>query len=201
MATAMAAHGRGFASSGEVRPRRVRLSSVRASGGRYHANQAKRRGWEGLSGSWPCGAPTPVRSRHGGGGGNGECALTKTQSTRLRGGGDRGEHGEAMDELADMFLQWRASSSSSKLLQLLLWGYGRTEEAKEIEIELGSWLTGALGVLMSWPTVPGHPRRVAARSGDRRRAAHTRPSDSEPVEHYSSPFSDPNKPDSATSTH
>ena len=109
MATAMAAHGRGLASSGEVRPCRARLSSVRASRGRYHANQAKRRGSEGLGGSWPRGAPTPVRSRHGGGGGNGECALTKTQSTRLRGGGDRGEHGEAMDELADVFLRWRVS--------------------------------------------------------------------------------------------
>ena len=106
-----------------------------------------------------------------------------------------------MDELADMFLRWRASSSSSELLRLLLRSYGRTEEAEEIEIELASWLTDAWGVLMSWPAVLGHPRCVAARSGDRRRAAHTRSSDSEPVEHYSSPFSDPNKPDSATSTH
>jgi len=105
MATAMAAHGRGLASSGEVRPRTVRLSSVRASRGRYHANQVKRRGLERLGGSWPRGAPTPARSHHGGSGGNGECALTKPQSTQLRGGG-RGEHGEAMDELADAFLRW-----------------------------------------------------------------------------------------------
>ena len=44
-----------------------------------------------------------------GGGGNGQCALTKTQSARLRGGGGRGEHGGAIDELADMFLPLRAS--------------------------------------------------------------------------------------------
>ena len=159
-----------MASSGEVRPRRARLSSVRASGGRYHANQAKRRGWEGLGGSWPRGAPTPARSRHGGGGGNGECALTKTQSTRLRGGGDRVEHGEAMDELADMFLWWRASSSSSELLR----SYGRTKEAEEIEIELASWLTGAWG---GAHVVAGRARASAARGSairrPARRGAHT----------------------------
>ena len=157
-----------MASSGEVRPRRARLSSVRASGGRYHANQAKRRGWEGLGGSWPRGAPTPARSRHGGGGGNGECALTKTQSTRLRGGGDRGEHGEAMDELAVAFLQWRASSSSSELLRLLLRSYWRMEEAEEIEIELASWLTGAWG---GAHVVAGRARASAAHGSTIRRPA------------------------------
>jgi len=71
----------------------------------------KQREGEGksLGGSWPRGAPTPTRSRHGGGGGNGKCALTKTQSARLRGGGRRREHGGAIDELADVFLRWRAS--------------------------------------------------------------------------------------------
>ena len=62
-----------------------------------------------------------------------------------------------MDELADAFLKWRASSSSSELLRLLLRSYGRTEEAEEIEIELASWLTGAWGVLMSWLAVLGRP--------------------------------------------
>ena len=95
-----------------------------------------------------------------------------------------------MDELADAFLRWRASSSSSELQRLLLRSYGRTEEAEEIEIELASWLTGAWGMLMSWLAVPGRPRRVAARSGDWRCTAYTRPSDSEPIEHCSSPFSD-----------
>ena len=44
-----------------------------------------------------------------GGGGNSQCALTKTQSAQLRGGGGRGGHGGAIDELAVVFLQRRAS--------------------------------------------------------------------------------------------
>ena len=46
---------------------------------------------------------------HGGDGGSGQCALTKTQSAQLRGGGGRGGHGRAMVELAVVFLRWRAS--------------------------------------------------------------------------------------------
>ena len=60
-----------------------------------------------------------------------------------------------MDELADAFLRWRASSSSSELLRLFLRSYGRTEEAEEIEIELASWLTGAWG---GAHVVAGHAR-------------------------------------------
>ena len=41
-----------------------------------------------------------------GGGGNGQCALTKTQSVQPRGGGGRGEHGGAADRLAVAFLRW-----------------------------------------------------------------------------------------------
>ena len=40
-----------------------------------------------------------------GGGGNGQCALTKTQTAQLRGGGCRGGHGRAIDELAVAFLR------------------------------------------------------------------------------------------------
>ena len=112
MATAMAVHGHGLAGSGEARPRRVRLSSGRASGVHYQANQAQRRGWEGRGGSWPRGAPTPARSHHGGGGGNGEYALTKPQTTWLRGGGGGEEHSEATNELADVFLRWRARTTT-----------------------------------------------------------------------------------------
>ena len=36
---------------------------------------------------------------------NGEYALTEAQSTRLNGGGDRGEHGEALGERSNAFLQ------------------------------------------------------------------------------------------------
>ena len=105
----MAAHGHGLAGSGEARPRRARLGSVRAFGVHYQPKQARKRGWEGRGGSWPRGAPTPARSRHGGGGRNGEYALTKPQTTRLKGGGGRGDHGEARGKMADAFLQWRAS--------------------------------------------------------------------------------------------
>ena len=46
-----------------------------------------------------------------GGGGNGQCALTKTQSVQPRGGGGRGEHGGAADRLAVAFL-WRRVSQA-----------------------------------------------------------------------------------------
>ena len=36
---------------------------------------------------------------------NGEYALTEAQSTRLNGGGDGGEHGEALGERSNAFLQ------------------------------------------------------------------------------------------------
>ena len=61
------------------------------------------------------GAPTPARSHHGGGGRNGEYALTKTQTTRLKGGGGRGDHGEARGKMADAFLQWRARKATATL--------------------------------------------------------------------------------------
>jgi len=54
----------------------------------------------------------------------------------------------------------------------------------EIESKV-EWEGRRMGVLMSWPAVPGRPRRMAVRSGDRRRAAYTRPSNSEPIEHCS----------------
>ena len=73
-----------------------------------------------------------------------------------------------MDELADMFLRWRASSSSSELLRLLLQSYGRTEEAEEIEIELASWLTGAWG---GAHVVAGRARASAACGSAIRRLA------------------------------
>ena len=46
---------------------------------------------------------------HGGGGRNDEYTLTTTQLTRLNGGGGRGDHGEALDELGNTFLQRRGS--------------------------------------------------------------------------------------------
>ena len=45
-----------------------------------------------------------ARSRHGGGEGNDEFVLTKTQTNRLRDGGGRGDHSEALGELGNAFL-------------------------------------------------------------------------------------------------
>ena len=111
----MAAHGHGLAGSSEARPRRARLGSVRAFGVHYQPKQARKRGWEGRGGSWPRGAPTSVRSRHGGGGRNGEYALTKPQMTRLKGGGGRGDHSEARGKMAGALLQWRAHKATGML--------------------------------------------------------------------------------------
>jgi len=40
--------------------------------------------------------------------------LTKAQSTWLRGGGDRGDHGGASSEMAGAFLQRRASEAKAE---------------------------------------------------------------------------------------
>ena len=45
---------------------------------------------------------------------NGEYALTNARSTWLRGGGGRGDHGEAMSGMAVAFLQWRASGAKAE---------------------------------------------------------------------------------------
>ena len=112
-----------------------------------------------------------MRSRHGGGGGNDEYALTKTQSTRLRGGGGGEEHGEAMDELADAFLQWRAHKAMAKLGRQWWSCYGSVAArgGGEGDVNGADELVGQVhGMFTSWPAVLGHPRHVAARAGDRR---------------------------------
>ena len=47
--------------------------------------------------------------------GNDKFVLTKAHSTRLRGGGGRGDHGEATSEMASTFLQWRAQTATAML--------------------------------------------------------------------------------------
>jgi len=174
----MAAHGHGLAGSGEVRPRRARLSSVRASGVHYQANRTQRRGWEGCGGSWPRGAPTPARARHGGGGGNGEYALTKPQTTRLRGGRGGEKHDAAKDELADAFLQWQARKAMAKLGRqwrsccCSVAARGRGEGYANGTDDLVRQACGVL--LKSWPAMPGRPWRVATRAGDWRQVSPTR---------------------------
>ena len=46
--------------------------------------------------------------------GNDGFILTKAQSTWLRGGGDRGDHGGASSEMAGAFLQRRASEAKAE---------------------------------------------------------------------------------------
>ena len=109
-----------------------------------------------------------MRSHYGGGGGNGEYALTKPQTTRMRGGGGGEEHIEATNELADAFLRWCASTSSSESRRLLLRSYGRAEEAEEMKSELTSWLAGARGVAQ---VMAGRARASAACGSVSRRPA------------------------------
>ena len=99
---------------------------------------------------------------------NGDSALTKAQMDRRWGGGGREEHGEATNELADAFLRWHASTSSSESRRLLLRSYGRAEEAEEMKSELTSWLVGAWGVAQ---VMAGHARASAARGNVSRRPA------------------------------
>ena len=58
----------------------------------------------------------------------------------------------------------------------------------------------ARGVFKSWSAMPKRPRRVASTVRRPVTGDAMRPTSSEPTEHCSSPFSDPIKPDSATST-
>jgi len=81
----------------------------------HRSSRKGEKGWEGRGDSWPRGAPTPARSRHGGGGRNGDFALTKAQMDRLKGGGGRGDHGEARGKMAGVFLQWRGRKATATL--------------------------------------------------------------------------------------
>jgi len=86
----------------------------------------------------------------------------------MRGGGGGEEHDEATNELADAFLRWRASMSSSESWRLLLRSYGRAEEAEEMKSELTSWLAGARGVAQ---VVAGRARASTPRGSVSRRPA------------------------------
>ena len=99
---------------------------------------------------------------------NDDSALTKAQMDRRWGGGGREEHGEATNELADAFLRWHASTSSSESRRLLLRSYGRAEEAEEMKSELTSWLVGARGVAQ---VVAGRARASTALGSVSRRPA------------------------------
>ena len=64
--------------------------------------------------SWPRGASSPARTATAAVEGNVEFALTTAQSSWLRGGGGRGDHGGASSEMAGAFLQRRASEAKAE---------------------------------------------------------------------------------------
>jgi len=109
LATNTAAHGHGTAGSGELTTTQPLSVTLRASVVFLWPSAWQRKEWERREGSWPRGAPTPASSRHGCGGGKRQCALTEAQSTRLNGGGDGGEHGEATGGRGNAFLPRRGS--------------------------------------------------------------------------------------------
>ena len=86
----------------------------------------------------------------------------------MRGGGGGEEHDKATNELADAFLRWRVSMSSSESRRLLLRSYGRAEEAEEMKSELTSWLAGAWVVAQ---VVAGRARASTALGSVSRRPA------------------------------
>ena len=97
--------------------------------------------------------------------GNDDFALTKAQLDRQWGGGGRGDHGEATDELGNAFSRWRARTKTAtrgRQWRSCCSVAAELRRAEEMEMGLVCWLTGALGELKSWPAVPRHLRHVVA---------------------------------------
>ena len=111
--------------------------------------------------------------------GNDGFILTKAQSTWLRGGGDRGDHGGASSEMAGAFF---AATSKQGEGGAMAGGCGsvaaRGGRRGKTKWD-GECVRQARGVTSDTATTPGGARRVAARSAGRRHAAHTRPAFSE----------------------
>ena len=129
--------------------------------------------------SWPRGAPTPARTATAAVEGNDEFILTKAQSTWLRGGGGRGDHGEATSGMAVAFLQWQASGAKAEQ-----WRAATDPTLRAEEMQMKQRLGGqALGWLQDAAATPGHPRRVACATEGRRRVADTWRQASELVGH------------------
>ena len=117
---------------------------------------------------------------------NRRLALTKARLTRLNGGGGRGDHGEAVDELGNAFLQWRAHKAMVMLGQN--WrSYGCFDAAcggGEREANgAGDSVGQARGVLKTRLAVPGCLWRVAYTSRRPATGGATRPENSKPVGH------------------
>ena len=97
--------------------------------------------------------------------GNDEFVLTQAQSTQLRGGGGRGDHGEATSEMAGMFLQWRARTATAMLGRQWRTALARRSERREMRKWSGDSVGQALGGFMTRPArqdVHGAWQRVQA---------------------------------------
>ena len=105
--------------------------------------------------------------------GNDKFVLTKAQSTQLRGGGGRGDHGKATSEMASMFLQWRARTAMAMLGRQWRTALARRCERREMRNGAATrsgrrWVASrrgwpCQGVHGAWPARSGERRRVAPR--------------------------------------
>ena len=99
---------------------------------------------------------------------NGDFTLTEAQLDRRWGGGGRGDHCEATDELGNAFSRWRARMTTATLGRK--WGscYGsalRAVKARERQMGLAS----ASG--RRWPSLGGRTRDVEALTEHERHVA------------------------------
>ena len=120
--------------------------------------------------SWPRGAPTPASSRHGCGGENGEYALTKARSTRLRGGGGGGDHGVALGELGNALSRWRARTTTmmcGRQWRMAELSTLRVVGGEEMRNGTGECVGQARGWLQDTAVTPGGARRVASATAGR----------------------------------
>ena len=83
--------------------------------------------------------------------GNDKFILTKAQSTRLRGGGGRGDHGEATSEMAGAFLQWPARTATAMLGRQRRTALARRCERREMRKWSVDSVRQALGGFMTRP--------------------------------------------------
>ena len=101
-----------------------------------------------------------------GGGGNGQCALTKTQTARLRGGGCRGGHGRAIDELAVAFLRRSSELGDGRAARQWRSGAARSGRQRKLKTDCEP-----VGQARGGGSSNGHSARLAAARGLRGQAA------------------------------
>jgi len=96
-----------------------------------------------------------------------------------QGVGARGSYGGAIGRSWLATVPRRAGASTAEQRRSCCGALGERRNEEEAERVRVSASGRRADGLMSRPAAPGHPRRVAAHSGDRRRAAYTRPSSSD----------------------